>query len=87
MLTDDLYLPFFQHIREMMPVEDCIVIDEEKGILTYPEKVEISTPLEMEIVANDDGEIQVGSAPPMYYANTSLLPVFHHLRITIVKNE
>lgn len=85
MNIDEQYLPLHVHIGALMPLEDCIINDEEKGILTYPEQLEVSMPIEMVIAG--EGELQLGSSPPMYYAHTSLQPVFHYMKITIVKND
>ncbi|HEX2532624.1 MAG TPA: hypothetical protein VHK69_02745 [Chitinophagaceae bacterium] len=80
------YLRLHEHVRGLMPVQDCIIHDEARGILSYPEAVAVEMPVELEVLVGADGTVQLGSAPPLYYADTSLQPVYHGLKITITLN-
>lgn len=89
-MTDDLYdkideamLPFHQHIEDMLEI-DGEALDEEKGIKMQIEEVGIESPVQLEIVIDDDGKIVVGSSPPLYYLSTGIMPVFHKLTLRAV---
>lgn len=84
---DEAYLPLSQHVKALMPVEDCLIYDEARGIFTYAEEVKVTMPVEIDIAVGPDGSVTIGSAPPLYYADTALQPVFHSLTIRIQKTE
>lgn len=80
-MIDEAFLSF-QHIIERMLSMDSEFIDHELGIRSYIYAYEIETPLELDIVRDADGQLQIGSAPPLYYLDTSIRPSFHRLRFT-----
>jgi hypothetical protein len=43
----------------------------------------IETPIELEITADDDGDVTIASAPPTQQIETTFMPVFHHMRVTV----
>ena len=57
--------------------------DEAFGVALYPTTLTVETPLELQILVGADGQVTLGSAPPLYPVATTLLPVFHTLRLTI----
>jgi hypothetical protein len=48
----------------------------------YINRVEIESPVELDLSRDEHGELQLGSTPPLYYADTSLRPSYHRLRFT-----
>ncbi len=80
---DEAYLPVHRHIRDLMPVAGCIIADAASGTVTYAEEIRAEMPVELWISVGAGGRVAIGSAPPLYYADTSLQPVFHQLRVRI----
>ena len=46
-------------------------------------RLEVETPVEMDLRVAKDGNVTLGAAPPVYRTETTILPVFHNLRITL----
>ncbi|MEZ0609602.1 hypothetical protein ACAW74_13885 [Fibrella sp. WM1] len=61
--------------------------DEAAGVHLRPTSLTVEMPLELQILTNADGRVVLGSAPPLYAVATTLLPVFHNLRLTIAFDD
>lgn len=72
-------MPFQQIIGRMLSFGGEFV-DHEAGVHSYIYECEIESPVELDIVRNEYGQLQIGSTPPLYYVDTSLRPSFHKLR-------
>ena len=60
----------------------------ENGYLDeLPEDVEMSIPIQLDLHVNDDGRVTIGGSPPLFYVDTTVMPVFHQLKVTINVNE
>jgi hypothetical protein len=68
-----LYLNSFEGVYE----------DKEKGIRQRLTSMEIETPVELDIVCSD-GELEIGMVPPLYRVETTIEPVFHHIKLKVV---
>jgi hypothetical protein len=53
--------------------------DEEAGVRLYVQRCRIESPVELSILVDPDGSVQIGSTPPLYYVDTSFRPSYHHL--------
>jgi hypothetical protein len=80
---DEALLPFNEHIHDMLSIEGE-AYDEEKGIRMQINEVGIESPLQLDIIVDDDGKVTLGSSPPLYYFETGVMPVFHRLTIRAV---
>jgi hypothetical protein len=47
-------------------------------------RIEVETPIELDLLATKEGVTALGSAPPLYQTETTIMPVFHTLRLTLV---
>ena len=47
-------------------------------------QIEVETPIELDLRASGDGVAALGTAPPVYRTETTIMPVFHTLRMTLV---
>jgi hypothetical protein len=77
---DEAYAPLHSMIQAMAAAGD--IRSDEHGIHMYIERFAIETPVELDIHVGDDGDLQIGSAPPLYRVDTSLRPSFHQIRFT-----
>ena len=76
---DEAFMPFAQIIRRMLAFGEELV-DEEQGVHSYIYEYSIESPVELDVVKGDDGQLQIGSTPPLYYVDTSIRPSFHRLK-------
>jgi hypothetical protein len=72
----------FEHILKRMLAFKGEIRDEENGIHSYINNVEIESPVELDVYRDEQGGLHIGSTPPLYYVNTTFLPSFHRLKFT-----
>ena len=80
-MIDEAFMPFRQIIQRMLAFDGGI-FDEEAGVQSYIYECEIDSPIELDVVRDENGVLQIGSTPPIYYVDTSFRPSFHRLRFT-----
>jgi hypothetical protein len=80
-MIDEAFMPFGEIVRRLLAFRGEI-IDDAAGVRSYIYACEIESPVELDIVLDEHGALQIGSTPPLYYVNTSLRPSYHKLRIT-----
>lgn len=82
---DEAFVPLHELLPQLLPdVPD--LVDEESGTRSRVTGYEVSTPVELDVTATPDG-VALGSVPPLYHLETSLLPVLHQLRVVAVREE
>jgi hypothetical protein len=65
-------------------VIDELVPESPKGpVQIRTERVEVDLPLEVRVARDDDGALTVSATAPTQTFRTSVLPVFHRVRVTI----
>ena len=79
-------MPFEQIVERMLSFRGDIV-DEEAGVRSYIYRCEIESPVELDVFRDEDGTLQIGSTPPLYYVNTSFRPAYHRVRIKAELSE
>ena len=80
-MMDEAFIPLGQVIEGMLP-PDREVVDEEAGVRTYIRGCEIESPVELSVFRDEGGALRVGTAPPLYYVDTSFRPSYHRLAFT-----
>ena len=80
-MMDEAFMPFRKVIERMLSFGGEIV-DDEMGVHSYIYACEIESPVELDVVRDEKGALQIGSTPPLYYVDTSIRPSFHRLRFT-----
>lgn len=80
---DEAQVPFHEHLWAMLEV-DGEVTDEENGIKMQISEIMIDSPVQLDIVTGENGEMVIGSSPPLYYLETGIMPVFHNISCRIV---
>ena len=83
---DEAFLYFNEMLLEMTAIDGRMVADE-AGFRLDIDQVQIETPIELCIVTNEAGNIEIGTVPPLYAVETSFQPVYHTIRFTTEKNE
>jgi hypothetical protein len=85
-MMDEAFIPFQQIIERMLSFGGEIT-DEEMGVHSYIYTCKIESPVELDIGRDENGALQIGSTPPLYYVDTSIRPSFHRLRFTAHLSE
>jgi hypothetical protein len=75
---DEAFVPLHGIVRALQPTAE--IRDDELGIHSYINRVEIEVPVELDVTREVDGLLRIGSMPPLYYVDTSLRPCYHRLR-------
>ncbi len=83
---DEALVPFHEHVNGMLAIEGE-VYDDENGVRMNIYEVDIESPLQLDVIVNEAGEVIIGSSPPLYYMETGVMPVFHGLRIRAVVEQ
>ena len=81
---DEAFLYFNELLLEMTAIDGEIVANE-AGFKLEIDKVTIETPIELCILTNDEGRVEIGTVPPLYLVDTSFLPSYHTIRFTAEK--
>ena len=63
-------------------------IDEEAGVHLYASSIKLNLPIELQIEVDEDtGKVELGTAPPTQQIETTFMPVFHQLKLTITESD
>lgn len=62
------------------------LVDEQAGVRSRVTALEVETPVELWVDLTADGRVEIGGSPPIYHLETSLLPVFHAMRVVAVRS-
>jgi hypothetical protein len=77
---DEAFIPLREMVSGMAAAGD--IRSDEHGIHMYVERLEIESPIELDLTVRPDGSVEIGSVPPLYRVDTSVLPSFHKIRFT-----
>ena len=85
-LIDEAMLNMGEFLSQMTDVDGYL---RDTGMLTAMqlEKVNLSMPIQLDLQMKNDGSLALGGSPPLYYAETTFLPVFHQLTVNIKVEE
>jgi hypothetical protein len=76
---DEALVPFSEMARAFTDLTGAFDADGTAEV----ERIELDLPVVLEVLVDGDGRVIVGSAPPLYYEETGIEPVYHQLRLTI----
>ena len=83
---DESLVPF-SLIMELMTNIGERTSDEEFDNPVVVSEMTVSLPIEMEVHVDDEGGMTIGSAPPTQKIETTFMPVFQNVRVTIAPIE
>ena len=75
---DEAFIPLHETVLGMAATGDI----RSDGIHMYIERLEIESPIELDLTVHSGGSVEIGSMPPLYRVDTSVLPSFHMIRFT-----
>jgi len=75
---DESFLPFNEIIEKLLSIEGEIY-DDNNGIHSYIYEFEVGTPVELDVLRDENGQLKLGSIPPLYRVETSFRPSYHSI--------
>lgn len=87
-MNDEDFIEFSDFVLEMANVD--FYFSEhfmENEIVLMPEKIETETPIQLSIEIDENNEVRIEAIPPMYYVETTFMPVFHKIKLNIEAKE
>ena len=51
------------------------------------DSITVASPIELELVTMDDGTLRITGSTPTQWTETTVLPVFHAIRLTIARSD
>ena len=79
---DEAMLSLADFVSQMTDV-DGYIIDTDNPMAMHLEQVKLSIPIQLDLLVMEDGSVILGGSPPLYYAETTIMPVFHQLDVRI----
>jgi hypothetical protein len=80
--NDVLSPPFHQLIWELVNTEMAIA-DPTSGMVQIVEQVEVDMPVEIRVEVDEQGQVRLMGSPPTQRTETTILPVFHQMKLRI----
>jgi hypothetical protein len=63
-------------------------VDPETGYVMTTEQVTVDMPVELKVAVNPNGTVKnLKGSPPTQLVKTTIMPVFHHMRLRIVRED
>ena len=85
-LVDEAMMSLEEMVADLVaPVEE--IVDEENGVLMGISSISIDMPVQLDVVMDENGQVHLGTTPPLYHLETSFMPVFHQLWFTFEEIE
>lgn len=81
-LLDEALLPF-HHFVEQLSDLDGWVGEKESPVQMRLEKAAMELPIQFEVETAHESVLALAASPPLYYLETSFMPVFHQLKIVL----
>jgi len=81
---DEAYLPFSGIIARTLAFRGEI---NQSGVRSRIVECEIEMPVELWVGRDDEGELTIGSTPPVYRLATTFLPSFHRVKVLATLTE
>ena len=82
------FIPLHEFVDEFISIDTYMESQfEHQTVAMQVEKITTETPCQLNIEVDDNGQVQVGSIPPLYYVETSFMPVFHNIKIKFEREE
>jgi hypothetical protein len=85
-MMDPAFLAFSDALADMLDFRGDIV-NEGAGVRSYITQCTIELPIELDVSRDDSGALVLGSAPPIYYVDTSYRPSYHRIRVTAMRSD
>ncbi|WP_017661028.1 hypothetical protein [Baaleninema simplex] len=75
-----LHSPFAEVVEQLTGWEDLLE-DPDSNSTMHVESIDIKMPLELQVNADESGEVSIGGSAPTQTIETTVMPVFHRLKL------
>jgi hypothetical protein len=83
---DAAFLPFNEMLDKILDI-DGELYTPDNGIHSYVYELDLTTPIELDILVDENGKVSLGIIPPLYRVETSFRPSYHSLTFTAEKYQ
>lgn len=80
--VDEAMLQVNEFITEMTDLE-AYMLSPDQDFAMKVKSIFIDMPLQLDLHVQEDGQVKLGSSPPLYYVETTVMPVFHQIKVNI----
>ena len=87
MELDDEYLHPFARMFESFCDVETSVGGAEEGIALRLDEARLDLPIELDVGVTDEGTVALAGAPPTQHVETTYMPVFHRISLSIRADE
>jgi hypothetical protein len=81
-----LHMPVSQLVGKLTDYPKFIA-DPQTGLAMTIEQLTVDMPIELKVIVNPDGTVNVKGSPPTQLVQTTVMPVFHHMRLKVVRKD
>lgn len=81
---DAAFMPLRQILDQMLAHLGEELVDDEAGVRSHIYECSIESPLELDVLRDETGQLHLGVTPPLYYVETTFRPSFHRISFTAV---
>lgn len=85
--VDEALAPLSLFVAMMSEASTASVSGSEHVESFRVERLDIALPFEMDAMLDADGRVYLAGGPPTQYTETTFMPVFHKLRLTVTGEE
>lgn len=82
---DSSFISLQEMIEKILDIQGAEIKDDDTGIHFYIDEMEVGTPIELDVVVDENGKVKIGAIPPLYRVNTSYRPSYHQVNIIAKK--
>ncbi len=83
MPLDGDWLQPFETIFAGIADFDAALRDDRLGVAMRIQRAVVETPIELGVLVDPDGAVTLTGAPPTQHVETTVMPVFHGIRMTV----
>jgi hypothetical protein len=83
----DEYLHPFSTLCVGIADLDAELVHDDFGVAMRLEQAKVDLPIELDVYTTPDGRVEIASSPPTQQIETTYMPVFHRIRLTVTADE
>jgi len=83
-IEDEDFIILSDFVQEISAIDYYLTEEfKDEDITLTVEKIQMETACQLVVNVNDNNQVQIGAIPPMYYVETTFMPVFHNIKLSI----
>jgi hypothetical protein len=81
-LIDEALSPFSGLLEQLSDLDGWLD-DPQWGVQMQLENADLELPVQLQVGVGEQGRIVIGASPPLYFLETSIMPVFHQITVRV----